>query len=66
MTKDGDMKQVCDMSDGHRLNSIALLRRKIMLTKLQTGTTSLSILSLRYLEDEAKTRGLSYDTTDHI
>lgn len=64
MTKDGEHIQVCNMSNGHLLNSIALLRRKIMLAKLQTGVTSLSFLSLRYLKEEAESRGLKHETSD--
>lgn len=48
------------MSDNHLLNSINLLRRNIMMAKLQTGQTSLSLLSLRYMEDEANDRGLNH------
>lgn len=51
------------MSDNHLLDSIALLRRHIMMTKLQTGQTSLSLLSLRYMEDEANDRGLNHETS---
>ena len=49
------------MSDNHLLNSINLLRRNIMMTKLQSGQTSLSLLSLRYMEDEANDRGLNHE-----
>lgn len=34
--------------------------------KLQTGVTSLSFLSLRYLEEEAESRGLKYETSDSL
>ena len=51
------------MSDNHLLNSINLLRRNIMMTKLQSGQTSLSLLSLRYMEDEANDRGLNHEDT---
>ena len=51
------------MSDNHLLNSIDLLRRNIMLTKLRSGQTSLSLLSLRYMEDEANDRGLNHEDT---
>ena len=61
MTKAEGMVPINLMSDNHLLNSISLLRRKIMLTKLQTGVTSLSTLSLRYLEAEANDRGLKHD-----
>lgn len=64
MTKDGELKRVCDMDDNHLLNSIALLRRKIAFTKLQTGVTSLSVLSLQYLEKEAEHRGPNHETSD--
>lgn len=66
MTKNGEHIQVCNMNDGHLLNIIALLRRKIMLAKLQTGVTSLSFLSLRYLEEEAESRGLKHETSDSL
>ena len=49
------------MSDNHLLNSIALLRRDVVMTKLLTGQTSLSLLSLRYMEDEANDRGLNHE-----
>ena len=58
------MVQVNNMDNGHLLNSINMLRRKIMLTKLQTGVTSMSVLTLRYLEDEANDRGLKHDHED--
>ena len=51
------------MSDNHLLNSINLLRRNITMAKLQHGQTSLSLLSLRYLEDEANDRGLNHETS---
>ena len=51
------------MSDNHLLNSINLLRRNIMMTKLLSGQTSLSLLSLRYMEDEANDRGLNHENT---
>lgn len=51
------------MSDNHLLNSINLLRRSIMMTELQSGQTSLSLLSLRYMEDEANDRGLNHEDT---
>ena len=61
MTKSEGMVNINLMSDNHLLNSIALLRRNIMMTKLQTGQTSLSLLSLRYMEDEANDRGLNHE-----
>jgi hypothetical protein len=60
MTSEGKMVSVNMMSDTHLLNSIALLRRRIATLKLQTGQTSLSLLSLRYMEDEANDRGLNH------
>lgn len=63
MTKSEGMVNINLMSDNHLLNSIALLRRNIMMTKLQTGQTSLSLLSLRYMEDEANDRGLNHENT---
>lgn len=64
MTKDGEHIQVCNMGNRHLLNTIALLRRKIVLAKFQTGVTNLSFLSLRYLEEEAESRGLKHETPD--
>ena len=52
------------MSDNHLLDSIALLRRNIIMTRLQTGQTSLSLLSLRYMEDEANDHGLNHETSE--
>lgn len=63
ITKSEGMVNINLMSDNHLLNSIALLRRNIMMTKLQTGQTSLSLLSLRYMEDEANDRGLNHEDT---
>ncbi len=63
MTKSEGMININLMSDNHLLNSIALLRRNIMMTKLQTGQTSLSLLTLRYMEDEANDRGLNHEDT---
>lgn len=51
------------MSDAHLLNSINMLRRNIMAAKLQSGQTSLSLLSLRYMEEEANDRGLNHEDT---
>ena len=61
MAKAEGMVPINMMSDKHLLNSIALLRHNIMMTKLQTGQTSLSLLSLRYMEDEANDRGLNHE-----
>jgi hypothetical protein len=60
-TKEGEMVEVRDMSDPHLLNTISLLRRKIAGAKLAFGKTSCSLLTLRYLEDEANERGLKHD-----
>lgn len=57
-TKDGDMFPINTMSDGHLLNAIGLLNSQIMQAKLVSGVTSTSILTLRYMEDEADDRGL--------
>ncbi len=51
------------MPDNHLLNSINVLRRNIMTAKLQSSQTSLSLLSLRYMEDEANDRGLNHENT---
>ena len=63
MAKAEGMVPINMMSDNHLLNSINLLRRNIMMTKLQSGQTSLSLLSLRYMEDEANDRGLNHENT---
>ena len=63
MTKAEGMVPINMMSDSHLLNTINLLRRNIMMTKLQTGQTSLRLLSLRYMEDEANDRGLNHENT---
>lgn len=52
------------MSDSHLENAIDHLRRSIVMAKLQHGQTSLSLLSLRYLEDEANDRGLIHETSE--
>ena len=52
------------MSDSHLKNAIEHLRRNIVMAKLQHGQTSLSLLSLRYLENEANDRGLIYETSE--
>lgn len=62
-TVDGNMISVNEMSDQHLLNCIKLLRRRIAGTKLVTGKTSCSLLTLRYLEDEANERGLRHENT---
>lgn len=63
VTKAEGVVSVNMMSDNHLLHSINLLRRNILMTKLQSGQTSLSLLSLRYLEDEANDRGLNHKNT---
>ena len=43
------------------------MRPHIVLTeseKLQSGQTSLSLLSLRYMEDETNDRGLNHETSE--
>lgn len=62
----GDERLVCAnmMSDSHLKNAIYHLRRNIAMAKLQYGQTSLSLLSLRYLEDEANDRGLNHETSE--
>ena len=40
-----------------------MLRRNIVMTKPQTGQTSLSLLSLRYMEDEANDHELNHENT---
>ena len=63
MTKAEGMVPANMMSDAHLLNSINMLRRNIVMTKLQSGQTSLRLLSLRYMEDEAHDRGLHHEGT---
>ena len=63
MTKAEGMVPINMMSDSHLLNTINLLRRNIMMTKLQSGQTNVSLLSLRYMEDEANDRGLNHENT---
>ena len=63
MTKTEGMVPINLMSDAHLLNSINMLRRNIMAAKLQSGQTSLSLLSLRYMEEEANDRGLNREDT---
>lgn len=63
-TKDKGLVCVNLMSDSHLKNAIDHLRRNIMVAKLQHGQTSLSLLSLRYLEDEANDRGLNHETSE--
>ena len=63
MTKTEGMVPINLMSDAHLLNSINMLRRNIMAAKLQSGRTSLSLLSLRYMEEEANDRGLNHEDT---
>ena len=62
-TVDGVMISVNEMSDQHLLNCINLLRRRIAGAKLATGKTSCSLLTLRYLEDEANERGIQHENT---
>ena len=64
MTKAEGMVAVNMMSDNHLKNAIDHLRRNIVMAKLQHGQTSLSLLSLRYLEDEANDRGLNHETSE--
>lgn len=63
MTKTEGMVPVNMMSDSHLKNAIEHLRRNIVMAKLQHGQTSLSLLSLRYMEDEANDRGLNHENT---
>jgi hypothetical protein len=51
------------MSDSHLKKAIDHLRRNIVMAKLQYGQTSISLLSLRYMEDEANDRGLNHENT---
>lgn len=63
-TKDKGLVCVNMMSDSHLKNAIDHLRRNIVMAKLQYGQTNLSLLSLRYLEDEANDRGLNHETSE--
>ena len=62
--KDGTFTPVCDMTDEHLINATDYIRRKIMSAKLATGITSLSMLTLQYLEQETKWRGLEFYTKE--
>ena len=63
-TAENELVSVNMMTDSHLLNAIKALRRNIMMAKLQNGQTSLSLLSLRYMEDEANDRGLNHEIPD--
>lgn len=60
-TKEGELIAVNEMEDQHLINCINLLRRKIAGVKLVLGKTSLSLLTLQYLEAEANERGLDHE-----
>lgn len=60
-TREGEMVCVNEMEDQHLINCINLLRRKIAGAKLVFGKTSLSLLTLQYLEAEANERGLNHE-----
>lgn len=60
-TKDGELIAINEMEDQHLVNCINLLRRKIAGAKLVFGKTSLSLLTLQYLEAEANERGLDHE-----
>lgn len=60
-TKEGELVAVNEMEDQHLVNCINLLRRKIAGAKLVFGKTSLSLLTLQYLEAEANERGLNHE-----
>lgn len=60
-TKNGELIAVNEMEDQHLINRINLLRRKIAGAKLVFGKTSLSLLTLQYLEAEANERGLNHE-----
>lgn len=61
-TTKGELIAVNEMEDQHLINCINLLRRKIAGAKLVFGKTSLSLLTLQYLEAEADERGLDHET----
>lgn len=60
-TREGEMVCVNEMEDQHLINRINLLRRRIASVKLVSGKTSLSLLTLQYLEAEANERGLDHE-----
>lgn len=60
-TKEQELVAVNEMEDQHLINCINLLRRKIAGAKLMFGKTSLSLLTLQYLEAEANDRGLDHE-----
>ena len=59
-TADGELIPVNEMSDMHLINCINLQIRRIMQAKLATGHTSLSALTLQYLQDEARDRKIGH------
>lgn len=61
VTKNGELIAVNKMEDQHLVNCINLLRRNIAGAKLMFGMTSLSLLTLQYLEAEANERGLDHE-----
>lgn len=54
---------VCDMEDEYLITAITHLRSKILAVRVTSGVTSLSLLTLNYLIDEAKDRGLNVNET---
>lgn len=50
---------VCDMEDDYLLAAIIRLRSKILAVRVTSGVTSLSLLTLNYLIDEARDRGIN-------
>lgn len=60
-TQNGDLERVCDMPDERLLEVHARLRLAIIKHKLTTGHTSLSQLTLDYLEEEIAERGIVHE-----
>lgn len=63
-TSNRELISVNEMEDQHLINCINLLRRRIAGAKLAFGKTSLSLLTLQYLEAEANERGLDHKNLD--
>lgn len=63
-TSNRELISVNEMEDQHLISCINLLRRRIAGTKLAFGKTSLSLLTLQYLEAEANERGLDHKNLD--
>ena len=61
VTANQELISVNEMEDQYLINCINRLRRRIAGAKLVFGKTSLSLLTLQYLEAEANERGLDHE-----